>query len=74
MEISEITRRAIADELALSNLQWSGELQEDNFLARLYNLSEMPSYDHRFSDASGDIWKHRVMNDDWPSDWILTDM
>ena len=38
MPISEITRRAIIDELSLSKISWSGRLEEPEFLARLYKL------------------------------------
>jgi len=71
--ISEVTRRSIFDRITLDNLSWSGRLDEDDFLARLYNLKEMGSMDHRFSDAQSDIWQHRVRNFDWQSDWVFTD-
>ncbi|ADZ69143.1 hypothetical protein SL003B_0713 [Polymorphum gilvum SL003B-26A1] len=43
------------------------------FLGRLYDLESLPSTDSRFQDAAGDIWQHRVNNDDWPEDWIFDD-
>jgi hypothetical protein len=52
---------------------WSGRLPEDQFLARLYNLVSLPSTDHRFGDASGDVWQHRVRNNDWENDWVFFD-
>lgn len=72
-EITTITRKNIIDELTLGSWTWSGGLEETEFLARLYNLSELPSHDHRFNDASGDIWKHRIMNSDWPDNWVFAD-
>jgi hypothetical protein len=72
-EISEVTRRAIADFLVASNTEWAGRLGEDDFLARLYDLASMPSTDHRFENAAGDIWKHRIMNSDWSADWVFYD-
>jgi hypothetical protein len=42
-------------------------------LSRLFDLSSLPSMDNRFSDASGDIFKHAVMNSDWPLDWVFAD-
>jgi hypothetical protein len=35
----------------------------------------MPSTDYRpeYDNAAKDIWKHRVMNSDWPDDWVFTD-
>ncbi|MDE2860266.1 MAG: hypothetical protein OYI31_03425 [Chloroflexota bacterium] len=73
-EITEVTRRAILDHLALSGIPWAGRLGEQEFLARLYDLSSMPSTDSRFRDADGDIWQHRVRNpNDWEDDWVFTD-
>jgi hypothetical protein len=71
--ISEITRRAIIDELSLSKIHWSGRLEEPEFLARLYRLKDLPSTDGRFKDAAGDIWQHRVNNYDWDDDWVFYD-
>jgi hypothetical protein len=73
MPVTEITRRAITDELRLSRLPWWGSMSEPEFLDRLYPLSEMPSYDHRYKDAAGDIWQHRERNEDWDADWVFTD-
>lgn len=73
MPISEITRRAIIDELSLSKISWSGRMEEPDFLARLYRLKDLPSTDGRFNDAAGDIWQHRVNNFDWDDDWVFYD-
>jgi hypothetical protein len=72
--ITEVTRRSIVDLLTLSH-QWSGALNEDDFLARLYDLDNMPSTDYRaeFNTAKKDIWKHRVVNSDWSDGWVFTD-
>jgi hypothetical protein len=72
--ITEVTRRALIDYLSVGR-QWSGALQEDDFLARLYDLNRMPSTDYRreYDTAAKDIWKHRVMNTDWSDDWVFTD-
>lgn len=71
--ISEVTRRQIVDSLQIGRVAWSGRLYEDQFLARLYDLKSMGSTDHRFSDAAGDIWQHRVRNSDWQEDWVFYD-
>ncbi|WP_062065788.1 abortive infection family protein [Cellvibrio sp. OA-2007] len=71
--ISEATRRDISDLILIENIAWSGRLEEPEFLSRLYNLKEMPSTDHRYENAYGDIWQHRVNNDDWSDDWVFTD-
>jgi hypothetical protein len=72
--ISEVTRRALVDYLTVGR-NWSGALNEDEFLGRLYNLDAMPSNDYRreYDTAAKDIWKHRVMNHDWSDDWVFTD-
>ena len=71
--ISEVTRRAIIDHLTISGIRWSGRLQEDRFLGRLYDLISMPSTDHRVWNAASDIIQHRVIWNDWSDDWVLTD-
>ncbi len=73
-KITEVTRSNIFDFIRVENLQWSGRLEEVDFLSRIFNLSELPSSDHRFNDMAGDIWQHRVNNpNDWPDDWIYSD-
>lgn len=72
-EISEVTRRKIADRLLLENVAWAGRLEEDDFLSRLYNLDDLPSFDGRYRTARGDISKHRVLNLDWEDDWVFSD-
>lgn len=72
-EISEVTRRAIVDFIVTSEIDWAGRLGEDDFLARLYDLTSMPSTDRRFENAAGDIWKHRIINSDWNVDWVFYD-
>lgn len=73
LEISEVARRDIFDFLTLSETRPSGRLQEDEFLARLYDLNQLPSMDWRFQSALGDIRQHRVNWDDWSDDWIFYD-
>jgi hypothetical protein len=71
--ISEYTRIAIIDHFIISQVGWSGKLQEDEFLARLYNLKSMSSSDERFWNAIGDIRQHRSIWRDWKDDWVFTD-
>jgi hypothetical protein len=61
------------DALALERIVWSGRLEEPEFLNRIWELSELPSYDGRFPNAAGDVWQHRVNNHDWDDDWIFSD-
>ena len=72
-EISEVTRRAIMDFMSASNVAWAGRLAEDDFLSRLYDLTAMPSTDHRLRTAASDIHQHRVNWDDWDDDWVFHD-
>lgn len=72
-QITEITRRAIADHFDLHQVDWAGSFSQAEFLARLYDLENMPSHDHRFKTASGDIWQHTSNNDDWNLSWPFTD-
>jgi hypothetical protein len=72
-EITEVTRRAIIDFLTASKLSWSGRMPDDDFLSRLYDLTKLPSQDHRYKNAAGDIHQHRVNNYDWSDDWVFYD-
>lgn len=73
MKISSLTRRDIIDSISVERIAWNGRLDETEFLSRLYDLSAMPSTDGRFRDAQGDIWQHRVNNEDWDDDWLFRD-
>ncbi len=66
-------RGNIFDWMRLDDIAWHGKLDDVEFLSRLYDLTSIPSYDDRYKDAAGDIWQHRMNNDDWPSDWVFTD-
>lgn len=71
--ITEITRRALIDDLVAQRVPWWGALTEPGFLGRLYDLDRLPSYDSRFKDAAADIWQHRENNLDWEDDWVFGD-
>lgn len=74
MKISQVTRRDLIDAIVVEGINWAGRLEESEFLARLYDLSTIPSTDGRFEDAAGDIWQHRVNNPmDWEDDWVFYD-
>ena len=72
-EISQRTRQDIIEYLMIARIHWSGDMDEDGFLKRIYDLDAMPSYDRRFKNAAGDIRQHRINNDDWKDDWLLDD-
>lgn len=72
-EISDFTRRDIIDELTLGGINLFGRLGEVDFLSRVFDLMALPSTDDRFDDMAGDLWQHRVNNNDWSDDWMWSD-
>ncbi|MEM7752548.1 MAG: abortive infection family protein [Pseudomonadota bacterium] len=66
-------RQNIFDALRLEEISFSGALEDDEFLSRIYLLEMFPSFDPRFETAAGDIWQHTVNNFDWDYDWVFTD-
>lgn len=73
-DVPRETRQDIADVLRTGGSSWYGRLGDVEFLERLYNLEQLPSYDHRFRNAADDIWQHRVNNPgDWSDDWVFSD-
>lgn len=52
---------------------WYGELDEVQFLSRLYNLQDMPSTDSRYDNAAEDIHVHCIANYDYEHDFIFED-
>lgn len=73
-DLSRAARQNIIDGLKIDHVSWSGRLDEVEFLQRLYDLSSLPSHDHRFKNAARDIWQHRVNNPtDWEDDWVYED-
>ena len=80
-KLTEVAKRDIQDlfncgitlpDGSTDRVSWSGRLEDADFLARLYDLSSMPSYDYRYKDADGDIRCH-VGWRDWERDWVFTD-
>jgi hypothetical protein len=71
--ISEVTRRTVIDHFRDASVNWAGRLEDDEFLSRLYDLSKLPSLDHRYQDAADDIYQHCVRSSDWESDWVFYD-
>ena len=67
------TRVNILDRLRLEGVAWNGALDDVEFLGRIFDLKALPSFDARFKDAAGDIWQHRINNDDWEHDWVFSD-
>jgi hypothetical protein len=67
------TRRNILDGFSIARISWYGNINQVDFLGRLYDLSSLPSFDNRYKTAAEDIHKHTIMNDDWSEEWIFTD-
>ena len=73
-QISQLTRRNLFDALRTGPLFWSGQLDEVEFLSRIFDLESLPSGDKRHSTMSGDILQHRVNNPtDWDDHWVFSD-
>ncbi len=71
--ITTVTRQHITDNITISQLWYHGRYDEPSFLNRLYDLKKLHSTDSRYDNAQDDIWKHTVMNTDWPLDWVFSD-
>jgi hypothetical protein len=52
-------------------IKWWGDLDEIEFLKRLYDLESLPSTDERFDSAESDIRQHRCNNYDWDEDYVF---
>lgn len=72
-ELPRQVRVNIFDGLKLDNIVWNGDLNEVEFLSRIFNLEELPSTDSRYNDAARDIWQHCINNEDWDADWVYSD-
>lgn len=71
--ITEASRRDLFDFLSINSVSWAGRFRDREFLARLFDLDALPSHDHRFSSASGDIAMHTENFSDWTPDWVFSD-
>ena len=72
-EVSEACRRNIFDGMKIDAVAWYGRLNDVEFLQRIFDLDALPSSDSRFETAAGDIWQHRINNDDMSDDWVYAD-
>ena len=73
-KINQIIRQNIFDISKILNISWQGNLNDIDFLERIFDLTDLPSYDSRHKNATEDIIRHRITNpDDWSSDWVFTD-
>ena len=73
-EITDLTRRCILDYLLDERDEpFHGRIELLQFLARVWDLTSMPSEDERFENAERDIWQHTVNNPtDWDYRYLLT--
>lgn len=74
MKINLKTKQHIVDELKTRHVVWYGKLEEQDFVAKLVDMSILPSNDPRYENMQGDFWQHRINNpNDWDDDWIYSD-
>ena len=73
MKISIEARQLIVNIFEETNFNWNGRLSHADFLARIFDLEKIPSYDPRCSHAYADIQLHMGRFDDWETNWIFTD-
>lgn len=72
--ITDVTRRQISDEMTIEKIWYHGNQTEPDFLARLFDLKNLPSRDYRYTNAYDDIYQHTVNNpNDLEIDWINSD-
>jgi AbiJ N-terminal domain 3/Abortive infection C-terminus len=71
--IPAAVRQRVFDSFAGLELRWRGDLTDEQFLQRLYDLGAMKSQDYRYRTADADIRQHMTYNRDWADDWVLTD-
>lgn len=72
-KVTRQIRQSILDTLRLEKVRWWGALDDVAFLSRIFDLKSLPSHDVRYDNAAGDIWQHRINNDDWVDDWVFMD-
>lgn len=74
MTLNRKTRADIVKLIKNDYRQWTGQLNELDFLSGAYDLENMPSHDLRFENAYQDILQHTVFNPgDWADDWFFHD-
>ncbi|MDW3649473.1 MAG: abortive infection family protein [Bacteroidia bacterium] len=72
-KITKVTRGKIFDSIIIERINWNGSLEEPEFLSRVFDLRNLPSYDSRYTNMEGDVWQHRINNYDWEEYWVFTD-
>lgn len=71
-KITKITRYAILEVLdTYMATDFYDRLNEVEFWERIFNLEKLPSTDSRYPDMKGDLWQHRVNNNDWDDNWYI---
>jgi uncharacterized protein (TIGR02391 family) len=71
-KISKITKRAIFEILdTYMTTNFYGRLNEVEFWERVFDLEKLPSTDSRYDNMKGDLWQHRINNNDWDDNWYV---
>lgn len=74
MKITDRTRKNIIQIFKSEGVKWTGNLNDVDFLSRIYDLDALPSTDARYKTAKWDISTHRVsFPSDWREDWVFGD-
>ncbi|ULG74235.1 abortive infection family protein [Macrococcus brunensis] len=77
MKVSMTSMGEILDIVELSsedkNFNYTGRLNEVQFLSRIFDLKKLKSNDYRYNNMYEDIVQHTVRNDDWEDDWLFYD-
>ena len=72
-DITRKKRSNIFQILQRDQINLFGELNDVDFLIRIYDLDAIPSTDPRFTSSLKDIQMHREHFDDWEDYWIFKD-
>ncbi len=74
MPVRKETRSNIIQTIRSEGIDWSGKLDDVEFLSRIFDLTSMPSNDNRYDNAKMDITQHTVWAPgDWSDYWVFDD-
>ena len=71
--IKRSTKKNIFDHFNMAEINFSGRMNDKEFLERLYDLTKLPSNDSRYENAASDVWQHTVNNYDLQGNWVFDD-
>ena len=73
--LTDLTRKELIELITEKEMPYHGEVDEIEFLARIYDLDKMPSTDSRkeYNTCRKDIIQHTINNEDWGKNWVFSD-